>query len=188
MSRLSRRDFLKSAGGVLALATLGGPVLAGCQTIAAAAGTEGIAVTSGLTVVPTTPTALPGQTGVIREFNLTAAVTPINLGSGEFQAWTYNGLPVGPEIRVTEGDTIRVTLTNNLPDPTTIHWHGLPLPNNMDGVPHVTQPPVQPSQSFVYEFPAWPSGTYWYHPHVGHQLDRGLVGPLIVEPKTEAGD
>ena len=177
MNPLTRRDFLKSAGGMLALATLGGPTLAGCQTVAAA-------VQSG----PPAPPVGPAEAGTVREFELTAAVTLVDLGSGQFQAWTYNGLPVGPEIRVTEGDTLRVILTNNLPDPTTIHWHGLPVPNKMDGVPNVTQPPVQPGESFVYEFPAWPSGTYWYHPHVGRQLDRGLVGPLIVEPKNDAGD
>ncbi len=188
MNRLSRRNFLKSAGGVLVLATLGSPVLAGCQAVAAAANTGATTSSSGLTVPPKTPTVMPGGTGVIREFDLTAAVTPVDLGSGQFQAWTYNGLPVGPEIRVTEGETIRVTLTNNLPAPTTIHWHGLPVPNGMDGVPNVTQPAIQPGESFVYEFSAWPSGTYWYHPHVGHQLDRGLIGPLIVEPKNEAGD
>jgi FtsP/CotA-like multicopper oxidase with cupredoxin domain len=188
MNRLTRRDFLKTVGGVVALASVSSPVLAGCQTIAAAADTGATTATSGLAVAPKTPTVFPAGTGTIREFDLTAALAPVDLGSGEFQAWTYNGLPVGPEIRVTEGDTIRVTLTNSLPDPTTIHWHGLPVPNGMDGVPGVTQPPVQPGESFMYEFPAWPSGTYWYHPHVGHQLDRGLVGPLVIEPKNEVGD
>jgi FtsP/CotA-like multicopper oxidase with cupredoxin domain len=124
----------------------------------------------------------------LKEFNLTAAVTPIDLGAGQFQAWTYNGLNVGPEIRVTEGDRLRVTLTNNLPDPTTIHWHGLPVPNAMDGVPDMTQPPVQPGESFVYEFDAFPAGSYWYHPHVAHQVDRGLVGPIIIEPKNNPGN
>ena len=158
MNPLTRRDFLKSAGGALALATLSGPVLTGCQTIAAAAETGGTTATSGLAVAPKTSTVLPAGTGIIQEFDLTAAVTPIDLGTGEFQAWTYNSQPVGPEIRVTEGDAIRVTLTNSLPDPTTIHWHGLPVPNDMDGVPGVTQPAVEPGESFVYEFPAWPSG------------------------------
>ena len=91
----------------------------------------------------------------------------------------------GPELRVREGERLRVTLDNQLPEPTTIHWHGIPLPNPMDGVPDVTQPAVMPGERFVYEFLATTPGTYFYHSHVGLQLDRGLVGALIVEPRTE---
>ncbi len=127
----------------------------------------------------------PTRGGPVREYTLTAAVTPVDLGTGEFKAWTYNGQPVGPEIRVTEGDLLRITLTNNLPDPTTIHWHGVPVPNAMDGVPDMPLPAIQPNETFTYEFVARPSGTFWYHPHVGYQLDQGLVGPLIIEPKQE---
>lgn len=180
----SRRDFLRYAGGALALTALGGPLLSACSSTAAARAGNLAAATPFAT--PTPQPTLPGQT--VRNFNLTTAVTPIDLGTGEFQAWTYNGLPVGPEIRVTEGDRVRITLTNTLPDPTTIHWHGIPLPNAMDGVPGMTQPPVQPGESFVYEFEAAPAGSYWYHPHVGHQLDRGLVGPFIIEPKHNPGN
>lgn len=181
----SRREFLRYAGGTLALAALGGPLLSACgSTTVAQAGNP--AAPAAATRLPT-PTS--GRTGLsVKEFNLTTAVTPINLGAGEFQAWTYNGLPVGPEIRVTEGDRVRITLTNNLPDPTTVHWHGIPVPNAMDGVPQMTQPPVQPGETFVYEFDALPAGSYWYHPHVGHQLDRGLVGPFIIEPKNNPGN
>jgi FtsP/CotA-like multicopper oxidase with cupredoxin domain len=183
MHLLNRREFLKQIGGTVALTALGTPLLTACQTTASAAVANNALTAPSLVSSPT-----PSSVSSVREFNLIAAVTPIDLGTGQFQAWTYNGQPVGPEIRVTEGETIRVTLTNNLPEPTTIHWHGLPVPNNMDGVPNITQPPIQSGQSFVYEFPAWPSGTYWYHPHVGHQLDRGLIGPLIVEAKNEPGD
>jgi FtsP/CotA-like multicopper oxidase with cupredoxin domain len=176
----SRRNFIKYAGGAMALAALGGPLLSACSNTTAAQAAAGVSA-----IVPTlTPIAgLP-----VKEFNLTAAVTPIDLGTGEFQAWTYNGLPVGPEIRVTEGDRLRITLTNNLPDPTTVHWHGIPVPNAMDGVPGMTQPPVQPGQTFVYQFDALPAGSYWYHPHVAHQLDRGLVGAIIIEPKSNPGN
>ena len=180
----SRRDFLRYAGGAAALAALGGPLLSACQSTAGPA-----IATAGPT--PTLQSSLTGSiTGgsPLKEFNLTTAVTPIDLGTGEFQAWTYNGLPVGPEIRVTEGDRVRITLTNNLPDPTTVHWHGIPVPNAMDGVPKMTQPAVQPGESFVYEFEASPAGSYWYHPHVAHQLDRGLIGAFIIEPKSNPGD
>lgn len=122
----------------------------------------------------------------VTEINLTAAVTSTNLGEGKpFQAWTYNGQTPGPEIRVTEGDLLRVTLHNNLPEETTIHWHGLPVPNAMDGVPGVTQNPVRPGETFTYEFIARPPGTYMYHSHVAYQLDQGLYGTIIVEPRRE---
>jgi FtsP/CotA-like multicopper oxidase with cupredoxin domain len=88
-------------------------------------------------------------------------------------------------LRVREGERVRVVLTNELPDPTSIHWHGLPVPNAMDGVPGLTQAPVMPGESFTYEFDAAPAGTYFYHPHVGLQLDRGLYGALIIEPAAE---
>ena len=119
----------------------------------------------------------------VREFRMTPSVSKVNLGAGpDFQAWTYNGQVPGPEIRVREGETIRVVLKNDLPEPTTIHWHGIPVPNGMDGVPHITQEPVMPGQTFVYEFEARPAGTFLYHSHVSYQLDRGLYGPLIIEP------
>ncbi len=127
----------------------------------------------------------------VKEFHFTAVQTRVNLGSGkDFVAWTYNGQVPGPEIRVREGDIIRVVLKNNLPEDTTIHWHGIPLPNPMDGVPNVTQKPVAPGETFVYEFEARPAGSFIYHSHFKLQLDQGLYGPLIIEPlsETEAYD
>lgn len=182
----SRREFLRYAGGALALTALGGPLVSACSSTTAVQAHSAAAVTATPLIASSpTPSSLAGST--VKEFILTAAVHPIDLGNGEFQAWTYNGLPVGPEIRVTEGDRVRITLSNELPDPTTVHWHGIPVPNAMDGVPGMTQPPVQPGETFVYEFAATPAGSYWYHPHVGHQLDRGLVGPFIIEPKNNPG-
>ncbi len=120
----------------------------------------------------------------MKEFHFSASPAKINLGQGpEFTAWTYNGQVPGPEIRVTEGDIVRVFLKNYLPEGTTIHWHGIPLENAMDGVPHVTQPPVMPGDTFVYEFEARTPGSFMYHSHAGYQLDQGLYGPLIIEPK-----
>jgi FtsP/CotA-like multicopper oxidase with cupredoxin domain len=122
----------------------------------------------------------------IREFKLNASVSMVDLGNGRpFKAWTYNGQVPGPEIRVREGEIIRAVLNNFLPEGTTVHWHGLPVPNKMDGVPFVTQEPVNTGQTFVYEFKASPPGTYMYHSHASYQLDRGLYGSLIVEPKRE---
>jgi FtsP/CotA-like multicopper oxidase with cupredoxin domain len=98
-------------------------------------------------------------------------------------AWTYGGTVPGPEIRLRRGERLRVVLDNRLPQDTTVHWHGVRVPNAMDGVPHLTQPPVRPGERFVYEFDLPDAGTYWYHSHLhsAEQLDRGLYGPLIVE-------
>jgi FtsP/CotA-like multicopper oxidase with cupredoxin domain len=129
------------------------------------------------------PHALSRPKRSVREFRFSASKARVNLGAGpEFTAWTYNGQVPGPEIRVREGDIIRVVLTNHLPDGTTIHWHGLPVPNAMDGVPEVTQKPVMPGETFVYQFEARLAGSYIYHSHVSYQLDQGLYGPLIIEP------
>src|SRR5207253_4788676 len=94
----------------------------------------------------------------------------------------------GPVLRVRLGDTVRATLVNDLPQPTTIHWHGVRLPNAMDGVPGVAQPPVEPGQRFTYEFTPKDAGTFWFHPHLraSEQVERGLFGVLIVEDAQPA--
>jgi FtsP/CotA-like multicopper oxidase with cupredoxin domain len=98
--------------------------------------------------------------------------------------WAYErGVP-GPELRARQGDRLRIEFVNELPDASTVHWHGVRVPNAMDGVPHLTQPPVAGSGGrFVYEFPLEDAGTFWYHPHLGspEQVGRGLYGALIVE-------
>jgi len=100
-------------------------------------------------------------------------------------ALTYNGTVPGPEIRVTEGDQVRVVVKNALDKPTTVHFHGVELPNAMDGVPGVTQEAIQPGETFTYEFEAKPAGTFWYHSHFESdvQVSAGLYAPFIVEPK-----
>lgn len=105
-------------------------------------------------------------------------------------AWGFNGQVPGPEIRVTEGDKVRINFTNNLPKATTVHWHGLDVPNSMDGVPGVTQDAIKPGESFSYEFTATPGGTRFYHTHgstmgdEAQQSDMGLSGAFIVEPSN----
>lgn len=101
-------------------------------------------------------------------------------------AWTYNGTVPGPMIRVTDGDKVRITLKNELPEATSIHWHGLSVPNNMDGVPPFTQKAIEPGETFTYEFTASPAGTYMYHSHVetDKQIPIGLYAPFIIEPQT----
>jgi FtsP/CotA-like multicopper oxidase with cupredoxin domain len=124
--------------------------------------------------------------GAIRTFEITAAETEVALiDGGALKVWAYNGQVPGPTLRVRLGDTVRVRFTNRLPQETTIHWHGVRVPNAMDGVPHATQPPIQPGESFTYEFTPKDAGTFWFHPHVrsSEQVERGLYGLLIVEDR-----
>ncbi|MCD1259205.1 multicopper oxidase family protein [Paenibacillus athensensis] len=121
-----------------------------------------------------------------KEINLTASASNQEIAPGKtLPVWTFNNSVPGPQIRVKQGETIKVNLKNQLQEPVTIHWHGVPVPNAMDGIPGVTQNAVQPGQSFTYEFKADVPGTYWYHSHQDsvNQLDRGLYGSFIVEPK-----
>ncbi|HUS16130.1 MAG TPA: copper oxidase [Chloroflexia bacterium] len=126
------------------------------------------------------------QEGDTRVFELTAQPVrwPI-LPGVTVTAWSYNGMVPGPTIHLVEGDKVRIILHNRLPVPTTIHWHGLIVPNAMDGVPDMTQPPVPPGGDFTYEFTVHQFGTYWYHSHFHSdvQLPVGLYGPLIIDPR-----
>lgn len=99
--------------------------------------------------------------------------------------WAYNEAVPGPEIRIGQGDRLRVTVGNDLREATTVHWHGVRVPNAMDGVPDLTQKPIAPGGSFIYEFDVPDAGTYWYHPHLRsfEQVGRGLYGPLIIEER-----
>jgi FtsP/CotA-like multicopper oxidase with cupredoxin domain len=121
----------------------------------------------------------------VREIALEAREVRWELAPGKvIRAMAYHGQIPGPELRLREGERVRVVLKNSLSEPTTIHWHGVDVPNPMDGVPGVTQKPVQPGQTFVYEFEARPAGTRWYHTHFQEhtQLDLGLYAPFIIEP------
>jgi FtsP/CotA-like multicopper oxidase with cupredoxin domain len=102
--------------------------------------------------------------------------------------WGYDGTVPGPTLRVRQGEELRVRLVNELPEPTTVHWHGLRLPNAMDGVPHLTQHPIAPGARFDYRFRAPDAGTFWYHSHLysSEQIERGLHGALIVEEPVAA--
>ena len=133
--------------------------------------------------------ALPEKatpSGTVKEFDIVAAETEVELLDGKkLKVWAYNNQVPGPTLRIRLGDTLRVHFTNKLPQETTIHWHGVRVPNNMDGVPHATQPPIQPGESFTYEFTPKDAGTFWFHPHVrsSEQVERGLYGLLIVEDR-----
>jgi multicopper oxidase len=129
-------------------------------------------------------------TGQVREFQLAVRRAQWELAPGNVvDAYTYSGEVPGPELRVTEGDTVRVRVANELQEPTTVHWHGVEVPVGMDGVPQLSQEPVPPGGTFIYEFVATPAGTRWYHPHFNElaQHGRGLFGPLIIEPREASG-
>ena len=125
-----------------------------------------------------------------REFHLVAEeiehdFAPGQAGSTRIKAWGYNGTTPGPTLEAVEGERIRIYLTNRLPEHTSIHWHGLLLPAGMDGVSGLTQPPIPPGETWVYEFELRNHGTFLYHPHADEllQVATGLMGMFIVHPR-----
>jgi FtsP/CotA-like multicopper oxidase with cupredoxin domain len=124
----------------------------------------------------------------VLEVELEAKIASVDLGGGvRTTAWTYNGVLPGPLLRARLGDRVIVHFKNSLPEATTIHWHGLRVPNDMDGAPGASQAPIEPGATFRYEFTLRDSGTYWYHPHLNSsaQVGRGLYGPIVVEDPNE---
>jgi FtsP/CotA-like multicopper oxidase with cupredoxin domain len=123
-----------------------------------------------------------------KEFRLAAKPAVVNLSGDSHPntaVWAYNDVVPGTELRVRQGDRARIFVQNQLHEGTTVHWHGIRLPNGMDGVSGFTQPPIRPGEGFTYEFTPPDAGTFWYHPHADtlQQLGRGLAGPLIVEER-----
>jgi FtsP/CotA-like multicopper oxidase with cupredoxin domain len=124
--------------------------------------------------------------GAWKEFHLVAEPVVREIAPGmKANLWGYNGQSPGPTIECVEGDKVRIFVTNRLPEHTTIHWHGILLPNGMDGVGGLTQPHIQPGKTFVYEFEMPKSGTFMYHPHADEmvQMAMGMMGSLIVHPR-----
>lgn len=165
---LTRRRFIS----ISALAGVG--VLAGCSR-----DDEG---RSGAPV-STTAQRSGRRADVIAKY--TAAPMTVAVAGRELSTWGYDSLLPGRELRARAGDLVEVTYSNNLPEATSVHWHGLAIVNSMDGVPGVTQPDIEPGGSFTYRFEVPDPGTYWFHPHHGLQLERGLYAPLIVDDPDE---
>jgi len=147
---------------------------------------------AGLKAFPAKTQGLGGQPlaytmdGTTKVFNLTCQKVRWEVRPDEFKdAFAYNGTLPGPEIRVTEGERVRIVVKNELPESTSVHWHGLNTPNAMDGVPFLTQKPIKLGETFTYEFVATPSGSHMYHSHHNamEQVGKGLLGAFIVEPK-----
>lgn len=126
---------------------------------------------------------------VVREHTLVAALAHapiVGASASQTEVWAYQNIVPGPEIHIRQGERLRVLVENRLPQETTVHWHGVRVPNAMDGVPHLTQAPIAPGKTFVYEFDCLDAGTFWYHPHARsfEQVERGLAGALIVEEEV----
>ncbi|MGH8373329.1 MAG: multicopper oxidase domain-containing protein, partial [Gammaproteobacteria bacterium] len=124
-------------------------------------------------------TALAGT-----EFDLTIGATPVNFTGRNRLATAINGSVPAPVLHWREGDTVTLRVHNRLPVPSSIHWHGILLPSDMDGVPGISYPGIAPGETFTYRFTVKQSGTYWYHSHTGFQEQTGLYGPLVIEPRA----
>ena len=190
----TRRNFLRAAGGMLGAAVV--------SKAAMGAVPEAPMHTSPLTQPPLEPSAgRPYQPVVTlngwslpwrmnngwKEFHLVAEPVVREMAPGmKAHLWGYNGQSPGPTIECVEGDKVRIFVTNRLPEHTTIHWHGILLPNGMDGVGGLTQPHIGTGKTFVYEFVMPKSGTFMYHPHADEmvQMAMGMMGFIVVHPRN----
>jgi len=170
----SRRSFFGSAFG------LGAASAAICRGAQPAPAASPIPVVT--PDVPDLPFTLDNG---VKVFHLIAEpVKQLIIPGRTFDLWGFNGSAPGPTIQVNEGDRVRILFDNHLPEPTGVHWHGLELPIEMDGVPGVGQQPVMPGERFTYEFTLHQNGTFFYHPHMAMQEMVGMLGGFIVHPKT----
>jgi len=131
----------------------------------------------------------PRMEAGVKVFDLTCSEIDWEYAPGSHaKAWAYNEQVPGPQIRVREGDRVRIKLTNKLEQSTAIHFHGLELPNDQDGVPFITQPPIKPGETYTYEFTVPNAGSHMYHSHhnATTQVSKGLLGAFIVEPKDRS--
>ena len=195
---ISRRTFLASSG----LALMSVSQVSGRAALAAVP--EAPTQTSPLMQPPLVPTSGPEYQPVVtlngwslpwrmkdgwKEFHLVAEPVVREIAPGmRAHLWGYNGQSPGPTIECVEGDKVRVFVTNRLPEHTTIHWHGMLLPNGMDGVGGLTQPHIRPGKTFVYEWEVKKSGTFMYHPHADEmvQMAMGMMGSFVVHPKDRS--
>jgi FtsP/CotA-like multicopper oxidase with cupredoxin domain len=131
----------------------------------------------------------PRLEGAVKVFDLDLSVIEWNiLPDQQVMAYAFNRQVPGPTLRVTEGDRVRLNVTNNLPEETSVHWHGLVVPNEMDGPAYVTQPPIEPGETYTYEFTVTQAGTFFYHSHLepDRQQALGMYGALIIDPTEPA--
>jgi CopA family copper-resistance protein len=188
----SRRRFVQGlAGGAFVLAS-------GRQTGWGATSLSGIRATTGGAMAPASwgiaqagsgaatdvNTDAPGAVLTGKNFQLEVGATKVNFTGAPRSATVVNGQLPAPLLRWRQGDTVTIRVTNRLPAPTSIHWHGMILPANMDGVPGISFPGIAPGETYEYRFPVTQSGTYWYHSHSRFQEQIGLYGPIVIEPRN----
>ena len=193
---MNRRNFVRASG-----AAAGAVAAAAVSKVALAALPEPVLQTSPDTMAPLVPQSgrpykpvvtlngwtLPWRMNAgVKEFHLVAEPVVREMAPGlKARLWGYNGQSPGPTIEVVEGDRVRIFVTNRLPERTTVHWHGQRLPSGMDGVTGLTQPPIEPGKTFVYEFVAQRPGTFMYHPHADEmvQMAMGMMGFWVTHPR-----
>jgi manganese oxidase len=193
MAMVTRRGFFSGAGGAVAAAAVGKSALAALPDIVSSDTVHMQTPLPPPNGRPYRPIAtLNGWTlpwrmrSGIKEFHLVAEPVLREIAPGmHAHLWGYNGQSPGPTIEVVEGDRVRMFVTNRLPESTSIHWHGQRLPNGMDGVSGLTQPPIKPGQTYVYEFAAQRAGTFMYHPHADEttQMAMGMMGFWVTHPR-----
>ena len=180
----TRRSFLQRAlafgAGALSL-----PALATAELESASARARRTPASQPLPVVtPDIPKLPYTMDGGVKVFHLIAEPLKRELMPGRMiDVWGYNGVCPGPTIEANRGDRVRIILENRLPEPTTMHWHGLEIPIRMDGMPYISQKPIAPGDRFVYEFALDQDGTFFYHSHGAMQEMMGMVGMFILHPR-----
>lgn len=192
---MDRRDFVRFGGLAAGAAVLGRVSRSSAQQAAQDAGPPppASAAAPGGQVAVVTPNGgtLPWRiVDGVKVGHLVAEPVDHEFAPGlRAECWGYNGSVHGPTIEAVEGDRVRIYVTNHLPEPTTVHWHGLILPNGMDGVAGLTQKPIQPGETYVYEFTLRYPGTFMYHSHFDEmtQIALGMVGMFIIHPKRPQG-
>jgi manganese oxidase len=191
--KISRRRFVEASAVTLAGVVSGRTQAAGipeAATSTSAAMQPPLVPSSGPSYQPVATLngwTLPWrQNGDWKEFHLVAEPVVREMAPGmNAHLWGYNGQSPGPTIECVEGDKVRIFVTNRLPEHTTVHWHGMVVPNGMDGVGGLTQPHIDPGKTFVYEFGLKNSGTFMYHPHSDEmvQMAMGMMGMFVVHPR-----
>jgi manganese oxidase len=190
---VTRRHFFGGAGLAVAAAAVGKAALAALPEIVSHSDAATRAPLQPPNGRPYRPVAtlngwsLPWRMRAgVKEFHLVAEPVEREIAPGmKAHLWGYNGQSPGPTIEVVEGDRVRIFVTNKLPENTSIHWHGQRLPNGMDGVAGLNQPPIKPGQTYVYEFAAQRPGTFMYHPHADEttQMAMGMMGSWVTHPR-----
>ena len=161
---ISRRDFVKAGLGASLALGLNGLIPAWAKTYARRTAFNPARTASGA-------------------FDLNIGSQTVSIDGRSSHATTINGGLPGPLLRFREGEVVTLNVTNNLEEDTSIHWHGLILPPDMDGVPKVSFPGIRPGETFTYRFPVIQSGTFWYHSHSGFQEPTGAYGAIVIDPK-----